>query len=388
MNHPALGVDEGGGGLGGGGEPHGGGGGVTRNPESNLGGGDFSKSTSMYADSMRTMGGGGSGSQTAETQTEAEKRKKRYLVVVSAASYCLSSTTMVLVNKVLLSSYSFSCPVLLLLFQATVAVFAVVTLNALGVIRTDPISATIIRLWVPAILLFVLQLWSSFGSLKSLGVAMVTVLKNLTNLLTICGEYVVFGRMYGIGVWSCLALMTISAISGAYTDLSFTRSGYMWQIGNCVFTASYSIYLRLVMDRVQFFTGKKLSESTMVLLNNGMSIPCLLLLAHMCGETTKIYEPLQLATITDLGFQAAAIVSSFTGLALSYSSIWFLSSSTPTTYSIVGSLNKIPIALLGIIIFSAPTTWANMISISIGLFAGIVFVKAKASESQRKQDGS
>ena len=334
----------------------------------------------MYTDSMRNI------SQTVpETQNEAEKRKKRYLVVVSAASYCLSSTTMVLVNKALLSSYSFSCPVLLLLFQATVAVFAVVTLNALGVIRTDPISATIIRLWVPAILLFVLQLWSSFGSLKSLGVAMVTVLKNLTNLLTICGEYVVFGRMYGIGVWSCLALMTLSAISGAYTDLSFTRSGYLWQIGNCLFTASYSIYLRLVMDRVQFFTGKKLSESTMVLLNNGMSIPCLFLLAHMCGETTKIYEH---ATITDLGFQAAAIVSSFTGLALSYSSIWFLSSSTPTTYSIVGSLNKIPIALLGIIIFSAPTTWANMISISIGLFAGIVFVKAKASESQRKQDDS
>ena len=92
-------------------------------------------------------------------------------------------------------------------------------------------------MWLPVIVLFVLQLWSSFISLKHLGVAMVTVLKNLTNLLTICGEYLVFGRTYGVGVWSCLALMTLSAVSGAATDLSFSFTGYTWQILNCVSAA-------------------------------------------------------------------------------------------------------------------------------------------------------
>ena len=172
------------------------------------------------------------------------------------------------------------------------------------------------------------------------------------------------------------------------TVLSFSFTGYTWQILNCVFTASYSIYLRLVMDRVSFFSGKKLSESTMVLLNNGLSIPFLLVLAYVLGETERIGNPNHMAIIGSIGFQVAALMSSLTGLALSFSSLWFLSQSTPTTYSIVGSLNKVPIAILGIVIFRAPTTGANLVSIFIGLSAGVVFVKAKASEGKKGGQGS
>ena len=47
-----------------------------------------------------------------------------------------------------------------------------------------------------------------------------------------------------------LALIAISAICGAVTDLSFNLSGYMWQLANCAFTAGYSLSLRGAMDKV------------------------------------------------------------------------------------------------------------------------------------------
>ena len=40
-------------------------------------------------------------------------------------------------------------------------------------------------------------------------------------------------------VWACVALMLVSAVCGAATDLSFSAAGYFWQIANCLFTAAY-----------------------------------------------------------------------------------------------------------------------------------------------------
>ena len=76
-------------------------------------------------------------------------------------------------------------------------------------------------------------------------------------------------------------------------------------------------------------------------------------------------------------FLAVAALSCGIGFSISYAALWFLSTTTPTTYSLVGSLNKIPVAVVGILIFNAPTTPANIASITVGLLAGVLFVRAK-----------
>ena len=66
---------------------------------------------------------------------------------------------------------------------------------------------------------------------------MFTVLKNLSNLLVIGGDYVFFGRTYGTAVWACVFLMLASAAAGGLTDVKFSWEGYTWQLINCVFTS-------------------------------------------------------------------------------------------------------------------------------------------------------
>lgn len=62
----------------------------------------------------------------------------------------------------------------------------------------------------------------------------------------------------------------------------------------------------------------------------------------------------------------------------SFTALWFLGSTTPTIYSLVGSLNKVPQAIIGLVAFHAPWTPQNLASIGLGLAAGVLFVLAKS----------
>ena len=129
---------------------------------------------------------------------------------------------MTLLNKATLSSFGFESPISLLFFQCAVCAVFVRVCGAVGAVKLEPWSFQIARLWFPVNIIFVAMLSTSFFALKELGVPMATVLKNLTNLFTISGDYLFFGKVYGTGVWLPLALMAISAVCGAATDLAFS----------------------------------------------------------------------------------------------------------------------------------------------------------------------
>ncbi|KAM1205216.1 hypothetical protein ACFX1X_006174 [Malus domestica] len=78
-------------------------------------------------------------------------------------------------------------------------------------------------------------------------------------------------------------------------------------------------------------------------------------------------------------FWVVATASGLLGLATSFTSMWFLHQTGPTTYRLVGSLNKIPISLAGLVLFRVPFSLLNLFSILFGLFAGIFFARAKMS---------
>jgi GDP-mannose transporter len=236
---------------------------------------------------------------------------------------------------------------------------------------------------------------------------MVTVLKNLTNFLVIWGDLAFFGKRYSTGVWATLLLMLASAAASAATDLAFDARGYGWQLANNAFTASYSLLLRHVMTQTAALQQQQqqqqqqqarpgagagggggsssgsrpaggTDELAMVVYNNLLSIPMILGLVFATGEAGRLAaEP----ALWQRGFQLAALSSALISFLISVASMWFLSCTTATTFSLVGSLNKIPLALLGMALFKAPTSANNVASVMIGLAAGVVFAHAKSSSS-------
>ncbi|CAK9146916.1 unnamed protein product [Ilex paraguariensis] len=160
--------------------------------------------------------------------------------LLSGLAYCISSCSMILVNKCVLSSYGFNAGISLMLYQNFVSVVVVSMLSIFGVISTEPLTWRLIKVWLPVNVIFVGMLITSMFSLKYINVAMVTVLKNVTNVMTAVGEMYLFNKHHDTRVWTALFLMIISAISGGITDLSFHAVGYIWQFINCFLTASYS----------------------------------------------------------------------------------------------------------------------------------------------------
>eukprot|EP00887_Chlorella_sp_A99_P006839 scaffold2.g6839.t1 len=319
--------------------------------------------------------------------------------LVAGGVYCTVSVAMIVLNKMALSSFQFHSANALLAFQCLFCVVAVQSCAALGLVKTEPFSWGIVKarawghadVWLPVNFIFVGMIGSSFWALKNLNVAMVTVLKNLTNIFVLSGDYYFYGRTYNKAAWGCVGLMLLSAITGGITDLSFSAAGYFWQArGLC----SYSLYLRGAMDRVaqHTSTGKKLDEFSMarprptrprlcaapspsplrapVYYNNLLSLPFLFVMMVLSGELVTVWsEP----DLSNRRFQIVAFMSGVLGFGISFNALWFLSTTTPSIYSLVGSLNKIPLAVIGLLAFNVPWNLPNVASIALGLAAGVAF---------------
>lgn len=73
----------------------------------------------------------------------------------------------------------------------------------------------------------------------------------------------------------------------------------------------------------------------------------------------------------------AMIFSGASAFAMSYASAWCVRTTSSTTYSMVGALNKLPIAASGIMFFGDPATFGNVTAIIVGFIAGLVYSVAK-----------
>lgn len=303
--------------------------------------------------------------------------KNKPVPLISGTAYCISSCSMIMLNKIVLSSYNFNAGISLMFYQNFISTLVVVLLALCGRVSVEKLNWRLVRVWLPVNVIFIAMLVSGMYSLKYINIAMVTILKNVTNILTAIGELYLFRKRQSSKVWTAMFVMIISAVSGGITDLSFDAVGYAWQIMNCVLTASYSLTLRWVMDEAKKSTKSgSLNEVSMVLLNNLLSLPFAVVMIFIFGEWDYVIH----ADVVKLpAFWAVATASGLIGLSISFTSMWFLHQTSPTTYSLVGSLNKIPISIAGIIVFNVPLSISNLFSIFFGLFAGILFARAKMS---------
>ncbi len=296
--------------------------------------------------------------------------------LLAGACFCLASGGMTLLNKAALSSFSFKATEALLFFQCAVAVVLVQVFKTTGYIKVEPFNWNIVKVWYPANFIFVGMILTSFWALKDLGVATVTVLKNMTNLIVVTSEYFMYGRVYNRYIWLTMTLMVISAVVSGYTDMTFSASGYFWQMINSGFTAANMLYLKVAMEKVKKYTsnGERLDEYSMVFYNNLLSLPLIFLVMWGRGELGSVWEQ---EDLHNPAFLIVAGLSGLVGFGISFSVLWFLSTTTPTTFSLVGSLNKIPISFIGLLLYESSYSMANLLSISIGLASGVVFVVAK-----------
>lgn len=297
----------------------------------------------------------------------------------SCVLYSFCSVSMVLVNKSLASSYNKfidgDLNILLVVFQAIIAVIAVEFSKMMKWVEYPSFSMATAKQWAPVNIFFCAMLFTGMASLQHNSVPMVTVFKNITNIVVSLGDYYFFGTTVEGLVVLAFATMLGGALLAARNDVAITAAGVFWMAANCVSTAGYILYMKFATKNV------KLSKFGMVFYNNVLCTVFLLPVTLFNGEMNLFLNTEVIHTF-DYAWKNA--FAGFVGFFLNFASLNCVSNTGPTTYAIVGSLNKVPIAILGFYLFSSVITPQTWFFIAVSMCGGFLYSYAKISAGRKK----
>ena len=116
--------------------------------------------------------------------------------------------------------------------------------------------------------------------------------------------------------------------------------------------------------------------------NNLLTIPVLLVCSLLVEDWSAANFTRNFPTESRNAIFIGMIYSGLAAIFISYCSAWCIRVTSSTTYSMVGALNKLPIAISGLIFFAAPITVGSVSAIILGFVSGIVYAWAKIRQSE------
>jgi len=325
--------------------------------------------------------------------------------------YCTASILMTVVNKFVVSGHQFNMTFLLLCIQSSVCAASVAAVKQIGLISFRDFDMIDAKAWFPISFMLVSVIYTGSKSLQFLSIPVYTIFKNLTIILIAYGEVIWFGgRVTGLTLVS-FVLMVLSSVVAAWADVSSISDataetmspaspglgvglelvsgmvqklniGYMWMLVNCMASAAYVLAMRKRIKVTGF------SDWETMFYNNVLSIPVLAILSMFVEDwsSDNIARNFPAETRTFLLFAIA--FSGAAAVGISYTTAWCIRTTSSTTYSMVGALNKLPVAASGMLFFGDIVTLGSVSAIGLGFFAGIVYAVAKNNQKKAAQAGS
>lgn len=307
--------------------------------------------------------------------------------------YCAASILMTVVNKFVVSGSHFSMNFLLLTIQSVVCVTCVFASKRLGLITFRDFDYNDARRWFPISFLLVTVIYTGSKSLQFLSIPVYTIFKNMTIILIAYGEVLWFGgHVTGLTLVS-FALMVLSSLTAAYSDISHalgpaaatlaavgpqkSNIGYAWMIVNCFVSAGYVLAMRKRIKVTNF------RDWDTMFYNNLLSIPVLVFFSLTVEDwsSENLARNFPIATRTTL--LSAMCFSGAAAVFISYTTAWCVRTTSSTTFSMVGALNKLPVAASGMMFFGDAVTFPSVSAIFTGFVAGLVYAAAKSAQSAK-----
>jgi len=316
---------------------------------------------------------------------------------ISILAYCLSSISMTVINKYCVSGSSWNLNFFYLCIQSVVCIIAIVACKSLGLIKNlAPFDTEKAKRWFPISVLLVAMIYTSTKALQFLSVPVYTIFKNLTIIVIAYGEVLWFGGSVTPSALFSFGLMVFSSVVAAWSDtryalqqsadgledaaaasaLSTLNSGYAWMGLNVFCSAAYVLGMRKVIKKMNF------KDWDTMFYNNLLTIPVLLACTFIAEDWSSENLARNFPIESRNSLILAMIYSGLATIFISYCSAWCIRVTSSTTYSMVGALNKLPIAVSGLVFFSAPVTFGSVSAIIIGFASGIVYTWSKIRQTQ------
>ncbi|KAK4046179.1 GDP-mannose transporter into the lumen of the Golgi [Microbotryomycetes sp. JL201] len=340
---------------------------------------------------------------------------------LSIISVCFASLSMTVANKYIVSGRSFSMNFLMLAVQSIVSASAVWAAKNAKVIDYPAFSMEDAKKWSPVSLGLVTMMYTGSKALQHLSIPVYVIFKNLTIILIAYGEMIWFGGTVSRLEFSSFVLMAsrisisrtlhqamltpacrnpfqqiLSSVIAAAPNIAAafsstpvalaseakdtnTALGYFWVITNCLVCAAYILGMRNKIKSMGF------TDWQTSFYNNAISTPVLLVASivteNWSAETFEKNFPADSRTY----LISAMIVSGGVAVFISFCSAWCIRVTSSTTYSMIGALNKLPVAVTGMIFFGDPVTVRSVSAVTIGFAAGLLYTHAKQLSNEAKK---
>uniref|UniRef100_A0A8B9ENR5 Sugar phosphate transporter domain-containing protein n=1 Tax=Anser cygnoides TaxID=8845 RepID=A0A8B9ENR5_ANSCY len=238
--------------------------------------------------------------------------------LLSALFYGTCSFLIVLVNKALLSAYSFPSPMFLGIGQmaATILILYISKLNK--IIHFPDFDKSIPVKLFPLPLIYVGNHISGLSSTSKLSLPMFTVLRKFTIPLTLLLEIIILG-----------------------SDLSFNLEGYTFVLLNDIFTAANGVYTKQKMD------PKELGKYGVLFYNACFMVVPTVIISFSTGD---FQQATHFQHWTNFLFVFQFLLSCLLGFLLMYSTVLCSHYNSALTTTVVGAIKNISIAYIGMLI--------------------------------------
>ncbi|XP_030323804.1 UDP-N-acetylglucosamine/UDP-glucose/GDP-mannose transporter isoform X2 [Calypte anna] len=238
--------------------------------------------------------------------------------VLSALFYGTCSFLIVLVNKALLSAYSFPSPMFLGIGQmaATILILYVSKLNK--IVHFPDFDKSIPMKLFPLPLIYVGNHISGLSSTGKLSLPMFTVLRKFTIPLTLLLEIIILG-----------------------SDLSFNLEGYTFVLLNDIFTAANGVYTKQKID------PKELGKYGVLFYNACFMVIPTVIISFSTGD---FQQATRFQHWTNFLFVFQFLLSCLLGFLLMYSTVLCSHYNSALTTTVVGAIKNISIAYIGMLI--------------------------------------
>ena len=288
--------------------------------------------------------------------------------------YCFSGTLLTLLNK--LAVIVFPYPNTLLLLQnGTAVIFFVlgsyICRETLCLIPS--LNMKIMRLWIPAVLCFVLMLISSLFALRYVSVTAVIVMRNLSTLMVAILEYIFLVQKINKLSIATLVCMLIAAILYAKHDLTFSAPGYTWLCINVIGTSVYQVYVKKIINLPLL---KDIGPIGMSFYSNILSLPILMGLSFLMGEIRTILLKFNLEFIYDLHAIGIVLFSCVCGFTLSTSAFALNRLISATSMMVANNVNKFSVIVVSEIFLQSTLDLVASTAAVFALFLGYLYSQA------------
>ncbi|NXD30759.1 S35D2 protein, partial [Spelaeornis formosus] len=261
--------------------------------------------------------------------------------VLSALFYGTCSFLTVLVNKALLSAYSFPSPLFLGIGQmaATILILYMSKLNK--IVHFPDFDKTIPVKLFPLPLIYVGNHLSGLSSTSKLSLPMFTVLRKFTIPLTLLLEIIILGKRYPLNIIVSVFAIILGAFIAAGSDLSFNLEGYIFVLLNDIFTAANGVYTKQKID------PKELGKYGVLFYNACFMVIPTIIISFSTGD---FQQATHFQHWTNFLFVFQFILSCLLGFLLMYSTVLCSHYNSALTTTVIGAIKNITIAYIGMLI--------------------------------------